>query len=263
MRNAARKGRSADVDEDIAEHGPPRRFLANLGWSHRDAVGFAVGAFAAIMIVVNMLFLQPGPHPAPMVTSGIGSGPIAVRDMRVAGVSTLRPTERMRGVDTGAAPPPAARPATAVIADIQRELGRRGYYDGTVDGRYGPRTDAAIRDFEQAAGLKPTAEPGEALLRSVLRAPPKTRQAAVHTPTPPVRPADPIAEMLAPSRRVMAVQRALTEFGYGQIDPTGIVDADTQTAIEKFERQRKLPITGQMSDRVARELTAVTGRPLE
>ena len=44
---------------------------------------------------------------------------------------------------------------------------------------------------------------------------------------------------------------------------TGIVDAETEAAIERFERERKLPITGQASDRVARELAAMTGRPLE
>ncbi|HEX9361560.1 MAG TPA: peptidoglycan-binding protein, partial [Bradyrhizobium sp.] len=34
-------------------------------------------------------------------------------------------------------------------------------------------------------------------------------------------------------------------------------------AIQKFERERKLPVTGQMSDRLVRELIAVTGRPIE
>jgi peptidoglycan hydrolase-like protein with peptidoglycan-binding domain len=62
---------------------------------------------------------------------------------------------------------------------------------------------------------------------------------------------------------VIALQRALAEYGYGQIKPSGIVDPDTQAAIEKFERERKLPITGQPSDRVVRELAAMTGRPLE
>jgi peptidoglycan hydrolase-like protein with peptidoglycan-binding domain len=62
---------------------------------------------------------------------------------------------------------------------------------------------------------------------------------------------------------VIALQRALADFGYGQIKPSGIVDSDTQAAIEKFERERKLPITGQVSDRVVREMTAMTGRPLE
>ncbi|MGA9089583.1 MAG: peptidoglycan-binding domain-containing protein, partial [Bradyrhizobium sp.] len=51
------------------------------------------------------------------------------------------------------------------------------------------------------------------------------------------------------SRRVAAVQRALTEYGYGQLKPTGAVGSDTQAAIQKFERTRKLPVTGQMSDR--------------
>jgi peptidoglycan hydrolase-like protein with peptidoglycan-binding domain len=55
----------------------------------------------------------------------------------------------------------------------------------------------------------------------------------------------------------------LSDYGYGQIKPTGVVDADTQIAIERFERERKLPVTGQPSDRVVRELSAIVGRPLE
>jgi len=65
------------------------------------------------------------------------------------------------------------------------------------------------------------------------------------------------------SRRVAAVQRALTEYGYGQLKPTGTVGADTQAAISKFERDRKIPVTGQMSDRLVRELTAVIGHPID
>jgi peptidoglycan hydrolase-like protein with peptidoglycan-binding domain len=67
----------------------------------------------------------------------------------------------------------------------------------------------------------------------------------------------------AGARRVAAVQRTLTEYGYGQLKPTGAVGADTQAAIQKFERDRKLPVTGQMSDRLVRELTAMIGHPIE
>jgi hypothetical protein len=42
-----------------------------------------------------------------------------------------------------------------------------------------------------------------------------------------------------------------------------VLDGPTHAAIEKFERQRKLPVTGQLSERVVRELAAMTGRPLE
>jgi peptidoglycan hydrolase-like protein with peptidoglycan-binding domain len=62
---------------------------------------------------------------------------------------------------------------------------------------------------------------------------------------------------------VAAVQRALTEYGYGQLKPTGTIGADTQAAIQKFERERKLPVTGQMSDRLLRELAATIGRPID
>jgi Putative peptidoglycan binding domain len=65
------------------------------------------------------------------------------------------------------------------------------------------------------------------------------------------------------SRRVAAVQRALTEYGYGQLKPTGTVGSDTQAAIQKFERARKLPVTGQVSDRLVRELAATIGHPID
>lgn len=66
-----------------------------------------------------------------------------------------------------------------------------------------------------------------------------------------------------PAKRVAAVQRALADFGYGQVLPTGIADAATKSAIERFERERKLPVTGQLSERVMREVAAVTGRRLD
>ena len=65
------------------------------------------------------------------------------------------------------------------------------------------------------------------------------------------------------ARRVAAVQRALTQYGYGQLKPTGAVGSDTQAAITKFERDRKLPVTGQMSDRLVKELTAMIGHPID
>jgi len=81
------------------------------------------------------------------------------------------------------------------------------------------------------------------------------------TSAPSVTPSN-TAQVAGP-RRVAAVQRALTEYGYGQLKPTGTVGSDTQAAIQKFERERKIPVTGQVSDRLVRELATVTGRPVE
>ena len=279
MRSGARTGgRGAAVLDGDGERGPRLRVLQTLGWSHRDAVGFLAAVVAAGTILVNMLFLQTGSHPAPMVKSGVAEPialPIATTGASLASASTTAapaiPRQRPPAAATPAPAEPAApaRPQAAIVTDIQRELTRRGFYDGTVDGRYGPKTDTAIRDFEQAAGLKPSTAPDEALLRALTRSPVNARQQPARrsavpssAPIPPAR-IDPIAEMLTPSNRVVAVQRVLTQYGYGQIEPTGVVDPETQVAIEKFERQRKLPITGQVSERLARELASLTGRPLE
>jgi hypothetical protein len=65
------------------------------------------------------------------------------------------------------------------------------------------------------------------------------------------------------ARRVAAVQRTLTEYGYGQLKPTGTAGSDTQAAIQKFERDHKMPVTGQVSDRLARELGLMIGHPID
>jgi len=78
---------------------------------------------------------------------------------------------------------------------------------------------------------------------------------------------DPIAELISssipPPSRVVAVQRVLSEFGYGQIRTSGILDEATIAAIGKFESDHKLPVTGRLSDRLLSELGAMTGHPIE
>jgi hypothetical protein len=77
------------------------------------------------------------------------------------------------------------------------------------------------------------------------------------------RPNDPIAQFIGMSSRIMAVQRALSDYGYGQIRPSGILDEPTAAAIERFERERGLPVTGKISDRLLGELSAMIGHPLD
>jgi peptidoglycan hydrolase-like protein with peptidoglycan-binding domain len=241
--------------------------LHALRWSPRDVVGGVLASAAALAILINVLFMQSGSHPSPMFKAAVARAKsVPANDRAPAAAASSKPTQ------PAAAPgratlPSAPRSPAEIIGDIQRELARRGYYDGVVDGLYGPKTDGAVRDFEQAAGFKPSVEPNEALLQAITHAPARlTKGTSAALPAAgrsvPVR-TDLVADRAVPSKRVIALQRALAEYGYGQIKPSGVVDAETHAAIERFEHERKLPITGQASDRVVRELAAITGRPLE
>jgi peptidoglycan hydrolase-like protein with peptidoglycan-binding domain len=245
-----RKAAATAQEDDFDGSGASRR---------KDFIAF--GAFAAfgLAIMINALFLQKGPHPAPIFANK-PPPPSVVRAQPLAPDAATGSVQIPRARPAENEPPNAngtPRLRAEIVTDIQRELTRRGFYDGPADGVFGPKTDAAVRDFEQAAGLKPSTDQGEPLLRTIMRSNVKAPHRAD------VAKADPIAELLGPSKRVMAVQRVLSDFGYGQIAATGVFGPETQAAIEKFERYRKLPVTGQISDALVRELGAVTGRPLE
>ena len=230
--------------------GSAARLAAAIGRHPREFVGILMSTLAIFAIFANALFLQHGPHPAPI---------FATRAPLVQQTPVVLP--RPRATAPAVAPATVARSQAQIIGDIQRELSHKGFYDGAVDGIWGAKTDAAARDFVQAAGLKINADASEGLLRTIVTSNATAQNSRAAAPAP-VR-KDPIAELIAPTKQVLAVQRALADFGYGQITPTGVYDPETKAAIEKFERDRRLPVTGQISDQLVRELAAMTGRPLD
>jgi peptidoglycan hydrolase-like protein with peptidoglycan-binding domain len=241
-----------------------------------DSLGVAVMLALVLMTLINALFLQSGKHPAPMraiaaISQVSGETTGSTTESTTGSLVTMprpRPAE-ISAVSPAPATPaePAARAASDVITEIQKELARKGFYDGAVDGRHGPRMEAAIQHFAQAAGLKTAMPPDENLLAVVVQSRVKAKADARKPPPHGPRHADPApapAASPAPAAaRVVAVQRALAEFGYGQIKTTGVFDPATKAAVEKFERERRLPVTGKLSDRLMKELASVTGRPLE
>ena len=242
---------SADFDHS----GRLRALLSQaLGRYPRDMIAIVVAVIAAGAILLNALYRQPGPHPAPIFA--VKPRPVASEP---ADIVPVMPRARPDSLVAPKADAPA-RSRADIIADIQRELSRRALYDGPADGVLGPKTDAAIRDAETAAKLKATGEPTEDVLRAIQRMPLKVEAA----PRPPAK-ADPIAALITgtPAPKVVAVQRALNDFGYGPVKASGVAGPETVTAIQKFERDRKMPVTGQISPRLMRELAALTGRPLE
>ena len=207
-RSAAAAAVEADSERSLA--------LRMLLHSPKDTVATLIAFVAASAIITNAVFLQAGPHPAPM----FGSAAAPTTTLTVTNpLPRPRPTE----ADTTSSEPRLAESRVAEPRLIE------------------PRANDPLANL-----VRTTAAPS----------PPSSN--ALRPPAP-----IPTTGSLGGARRVASVQRVLTEYGYGQLKATGTIGADTQAAIQKFERERKMPVTGQMSDRLVHELAVVTGHSID
>jgi hypothetical protein len=128
-----------------------------------------------------------------------------------------------------------------------------------------PAPAPAVADVQPKPIVEGTLKPADMAPAHTAAIPLHSQQAAAMPATVPLPPRrdDPIADLIGPSQRVQAVQRVLSEYGYGQLRPSGALDGATSQAIEKFERAHKLPITGRVSEKLVSELGAMAGHPIE
>jgi hypothetical protein len=114
--------------------------------------------------------------------------------------------------------------------------------------------------------VMPRARPAESAPREETRAPgPQAHAAATPAKPAPATSAhrDPLGDLINSNRRIAAVQRALTQYGYGQLKADGAIGPETQAAIRKFEIDRKKAPTGAMSDWLVQQVVILTGRPID
>jgi hypothetical protein len=233
-----RKAAVAD-DDDVAP--PPRRrrgaaaaaaiepeveterslALRILLYSPKDLVAGLIAFAAVSAIITNAVFLQTGPHPAPMFGS--------VVHMQQANLATVTL--------------PRPRPAEADAAPAETH---------STEPRSNEKSNEKANEVRLPDGKNN--DPLGSLVKATV-APPGANALRPPASIPPVP--------ITGSHKVAAVQRALTEYGYGQLKATGTIGADTVAAIQKFERDRKLPVTGQVSDRMVHELHVMIGHPID
>lgn len=220
-----RRGAKAAVIDVETERNIVLRVLLH---SPKDTLAGLVAVAAIGAIVANALFFQTGRHPAPMFGTVINlPAPSTVP------LSNPLPRPRPVGADTSPLEPRA------------------------TEFRVEPKP------AERAAEKAPE-KPVEATA-STRSNDPMTNLVKATTSTAPsaLRPPAPIPVQSPAARRIAGVQRALSEYGYGNLKITGTMSGETQAAIQKFEREHKMQVTGQVSDRLLRELAAAIGHPVE
>jgi Putative peptidoglycan binding domain len=148
----------------------------------RDVMGGLVAIAAVALIVANGLFMQSGPHPAPIfavkplpVVANEPTGAVVPRP-RPAPVAEVPKPEPIQISTTTSVPMPPPRPRTQAaaahtdpIADliaqqphplsaVQRALNEYGYGPVKATGVYDDATRAAITRFEKDHNLPPTGQ---------------------------------------------------------------------------------------------------------
>jgi hypothetical protein len=228
----------------------PRQILAAL---------FLTGCGGAI--AWNALALQSSHHPAPLFNT---------REV------VLTPEPALHAESDMSQPLPPARPGAQPVEEL---ASAHAAHETVVH----PVPEAA-----PAAAVATPKPPARSPIAEMIRnggqpvaapAPPaRAPQAAAPAASAPapVRSAarDPIADMIRmggpvpvppgnvgrsdPGDIVLAGQRALARLGYS-VKVDGLMGSGTRQAIERFEQDRRLPVTGELNARTARELSAASG----
>ncbi len=266
-------------------------------------------AVAFSFVAANAMWYQPGVHPSPFLRTRIplsdpqsakaGFEDDSLAPRKVTTFVIQREGEEEQTASTGQPETaadtvseiiqsaPAATPAidTTLVASIQKELARRGFYDGPADGKTGPKTSAAILRFEKQAGRAETGSASDTLLAALQDAssPQPARGKTLATAKPAQRPyenvktgkgeLDPVAAAIrnaeidpqyipkadipASSELVMNIQKGLTNLAYSDVSIDGVAGEQTRTAIRHFEKHYRLPETGQPSDKVLKKMKEI------
>ena len=192
-------------------------------------------------IVTNALFLQPQRHPAPFMVTRAAPGPAA---MPAPATTALAET-------------PAAQRADDLVLAVQSALRRLGYYAGPLDGIAGPQTEAAITRFQADTGAPATGRASLELIAALSAARESDAASLAEIAAGEGAAAGEDLAPPEPDARVAAVQHALAISAYGPLSADGFMGPETEEAILRFQRDRGLAPTGEISDALVLELRSM------
>ena len=140
------------------------------------------------------------------------------------------------------------------VKDVQETLRELNFYDGAVDGLFGPNTRVAIETYQSKMGLRVTGTVDDSLLDQLGTG--SVKPAVLPSPAPRREVAEPAVASasdeavakpasLVRDERIAKVQAGLREFGNEAIEVDGVMGARTAAAIKEFQSLFGLEVTGE------------------
>ncbi|WP_048707847.1 peptidoglycan-binding domain-containing protein [Microvirga massiliensis] len=217
-----------------------------LAWRYPLEFGLAAALTAAGgMIAWNALALQTARHPAPL---------FATRQAVDAAPTPLPPNRPL--VSEAAVEP---HPAPMLQPSTQVQNPPRAAREAITDPARPEAAPVAAPRPAPAAVPLPVPRPATQPAREARRDPiAELIRAGGEAPIPPGFVGRPEATL-----SVEQGQRALEKLGYGPLRADGIMGSATRQAIERFEKDHRLPVTGELGARTSRELANASGIAIE
>jgi peptidoglycan hydrolase-like protein with peptidoglycan-binding domain len=130
--------------------------------------------------------------------------------------------------------------STDAVRDVQARLRALGYYGGPIDGMWGRGTQASLERFQRHRRLAVTGRLNQATV-TAMGLDPARLQARGYAPRP-AAPQERVAKV--GPRTTTAVQERLRRTGYYRGAVDGVWGPGTRLSLERFQRDRRLPVTG-------------------
>ncbi|MGD9542612.1 MAG: peptidoglycan-binding protein [Methylocystis sp.] len=208
----------------------------------------SIAAVAAIGVPMNALLLQDGRHPAPLFSAKHSSAAVS------APTPPARPTVKETARTERDANAPARLSPKDAIADRIEKLDGARSADAGKSAEAG-KSAPAKADTPRAADKK-----RDAIGMLILGEAPASKPAPAASVEKPTKAAT--ADKKASfDKNVLYAQRTLVRLGY-VVRSDGLLNAATRHAIEKFERDIGLPVKGQVTPKLLRQLAARSRTPL-
>ncbi len=174
----------------------------------------------------------------------------------IVGISTWRALDAAT-----ATPKPPSRPTLSVgskgeyVVQLQERLKQLGFFNGTVDGVFGPLTESAVRSFQASKGLVANGIVDSITWDALDKA---------NVPTPPEQPPvtnKPTLKEGSKGEYVVELQTKLKALGFYSASVDGFFGAGTTAAVKRYQNAIGLPADGIVGPATWAKLDQFSERP--